>query len=529
MDSITKEIPFRVTIGVTACIAPILFVYNSFGAAIICLLLIIVCEFLIFEYVRGCNLFSNAIPIYLITEDENDIDLIYELSRSYKVLELILLSEHKLSNGKLSPLKSTDDIKNWLRKISYIPFYPSPRRFVYFSKKIDVKNFSELLEISGEYSIPLFKASKGVSPKQNLPTLNVLPVSFEDFEEINITSQEKSALTATFKNKRVCVCYDGRGSVIDLVYSLLFVNSIDLTICCESEELAAAAERILINRHSSRNYKIKISDFELICSQDAKPDVLFYSMPIKFDHSSEDNLKEAVIKNVLDTNRLIKLTQSAQVPFVFILSSAEASNARNWIGATLRLGELLAQFADLQSRKLHTKFRIIRIPNAATDKLGISWRIISSIMASGYVNVDFPNAELTNVYYRKDILPPLLKIITSNMKTYDTTSSVYTVIPEQSISLEDLIKKTCNIFCLRRDSDIRVIYKTRPETMDLEDFPNISESLEKTSIDHVFCTKFVNAKSSAYETLWSIEEINKMSTRDLISAIFQNLSEKIKR
>ncbi|MDR1561219.1 MAG: polysaccharide biosynthesis protein [Holosporaceae bacterium] len=530
LDRIAKEIPFRVAIGVTACIAPMLFVNNSFGAAIICLLLIVFCEFLIFEYIRGCNLFSNLIPVYIICENEEDIVNINNLSTTYKVLELIALFESGNNNDKLSPLKSTNDIKNWLHKISYFPFYPSPKKLIYLAGKNKTKNFDELLRISTEYSIPLIKASENTSCKQSpLFPLNISPVSFADLDEITISSQDRSALTSAFKAKRVCICYDGRRSVLDLIYAISLVNSVDLTICCESEDLAIEAEQTLLSKCVNKNYKVKIINLDLLCLQDAKLDILFYCMPVKSFYSGEDSLKESVIKNVLDTNRLIKFAQSCKISFVFILSNIRALNANNWVGATLRFGELFAQFADSQSRKLHTKFRVVRMPDCATDKIGVFGKIVSSILSFGYVNIDFPNVELANVYYRRNILPPLLKFITSTMKAYDFTSSVYTIVPEHKISLNELIEKICNVFCLKKDKDIRVIYNTKSEMMELEDFPNISESLEKTTIDNVFCTKFVNVKPSAYESVWSVEEINKMSTRELISLVFQSLSEKIKK
>jgi hypothetical protein len=56
-DKIENEVSFRMIIGVTACMAPVLFVNNPFGVAFVSLLVIIFCVFLIFEYMRGCHLF----------------------------------------------------------------------------------------------------------------------------------------------------------------------------------------------------------------------------------------------------------------------------------------------------------------------------------------------------------------------------------------------------------------------------------------------------------------------------------------
>jgi hypothetical protein len=527
MDRIDNEIPFRIAIAVTACVSPVLFINNPIGVAIICLLMIVFCEFIIFEYIRGCNLFSNLIPVYIICENEQEAETAQEFSNDYKILELIVLASPK--NGKYSSLKSIDDIKNWLRKINYIPFYPSPKRFMYFSGKINTDNFAQLLELSAECSTPLFRITKNIFHKQNISSssLSVSPVFLNDLETTAISPSDRTALSAALKGKRIWICYDGRGIILDLIGIISLITSVDLTIFCESERLMLYAKSELANNWPNKNYKIKIVDINLFNLQGTKPDVLFYNMPIKSFHSGEENLKEAVIKNVLDTKRMIDFSQSNKIPFVFILSNSGALNANNWIGATQRLGELFAQFADSQSRKTYTKFKIIRIPEEITDLSNILGDVLSSIFSKGYVNVNFLDSELAALYYKKDILPPLLKTIVSLMKNNDTTSSIYTIAPKNDVIFEDFIKNVCNVCGLRKDKDVQVVYNCPSEEMKLDDFVSISESMEKTAISNVLRTKFTCINSENYEHIWTIEEINGMTTRELIAAVFQSLNEKI--
>jgi hypothetical protein len=217
---------------------------------------------------------------------------------------------------------------------------------------------------------------------------------------------------------------------------------------------------------------------------------------VKSAHSGEENLKEAVVKNVFETKRLIDFVQLCKIPMVFILSGSGALNARNWIGATQRLGELLAQFADSQHRKAFTKFRVIRIPDEVGDPEGVFGKTVSSILSDGYINCDHQNSESNTVYYRKDILPLLVKAVTFLMKSNDVTSSVYTIVPKNNIIFDDFI--------------------------------DIDELIEKTAIPGILRTKFTCNSLANYSNVWTIEEINAMTTRELISAVFQNLSEKIK-
>jgi hypothetical protein len=266
----------------------------------------------------------------------------------------------------------------------------------------------------------------------------------------------------------------------------------------------------------------------LFALQGSRPDVLFYNMPVKFFHSGEENLKEAVVKNVLDTQRMINFAQSSKIPYVFFMSSSGALNANNWIGATQRLGELYAQFADSQNRKTYAKFKIIRIPEEMTYQSGLGGKALASILSKGYVSVDFADSELAAVYYRRDLITPLLKTVASLMKSNDATSSVYTIAPKNEMNFEDIVGDICHAFCLRKDKDVQMVYDCKSEAMKLDDFISINESPEKTAIPNVLRTKFSCVVPDIYEHIWTLEEINGMTTRELISAVFQSLNEKIK-
>lgn len=533
IDKIKADIRCKIVIGVTACAAPVIFVSNTFSIALIEILLMIFIEYIVFEYLRGCNLFSNLIPIYLVTDDNKKPNFINKLYKKYKILEIINLSSTNTKNSKFvfNTMNSIDGIKNRLLKTNKIPFFPFPRRILYFSYQQDIEILSRLSELSAEFSIPLFKISD-ISDNQHPNSLNsdfeISPLRVQDFEQIIIDTQEKAALTSVFKNKRVWIYYDGRQSVFDLIAAICSVNSADLTIFCESETLLCEINNELNGKNTYKNYKTKVIDTNLLNLQESKPDILFYNIPIKSIESSEDNLKEALVKNVLNTKHIIEFAQKLKIRFVFLLSSIEALNASNWIGATQRLGELIVQSADSKSRKLYTKFRIIRLPECITDKTSILGSIISSIKSEGQINLASPNS--IKYYHRKDILHPLLKMLAFALKEHDFSSSVYTIMPQKQILLENAIKIICNNLGLRKDEDIKIVCNSKLETMDLESFPNISETLEKTEIDSVMSTKFLSTNLDIAKTvLWDIEQIKEMKTRDLITSVFQNLNEKTKK
>ncbi|MCR5225013.1 MAG: polysaccharide biosynthesis protein [Alphaproteobacteria bacterium] len=528
VNRISECTQFKVTVGVTACIAPVLFINNQFGVACVCLLMIVVCEFVVFEYLHGCYLFADTIPVYIVCDDEESAELFSNFSDKFKVLELLVLSGRK---NRFSRLNSISSLREWLQKINHIPFFPFPRRLMYFSQKMNADNLAQLLELSSEFSVPLFKVYQEVfdNVASSDSSCGVAPASFFDFDAVALSSQDKTNLAAVIKGKKVWIYYDGRSTVLDLIHALSSVGAI-LTVLCETENLAIDAEQELVGKRQCKNFKIKIVDLNAFDSEDVKPDILFYNMPIKSFNSSDSNLRDAVIKNVLGMYNFVKDVQAAQIPQVFILSGTNAMNADNWVGATQRLGELFAQFANTQSKKTHSKFKIVRIPDAATDQFGIFGKVVSSVLADGCVNIDYSAAELLTVYHRKDVLPLLARTITLALKTYDSSECVYTIMPKNGIVLDDLIKHVCNVFCLRKDQDVHIVYTNKSEPMELENFPNIAKEVpEKTSVANVFSTKLMNDNPDDYSDVWKIEEIRKMSTRDLISAVYQSLNQKLKK
>lgn len=489
MDRIEGETPFRVAVGTTACVAPVLFINNPPMVALVSLLLVILLEFIIFEYIRGCNLFSPLIPVYAICESVQDAEKIEKLSSKYKILELIVLSEQR--DCRYSSLRALEDLRNWLRKINYLPFYPTPRRLLYLGEKANHDNLIKLLALAEDYAIPLFLIKNTFDN-----SLAVSPISFGDVEDVTAAPEDSAPLAAALKNKRVWICYDGRGCVLDLIREMSLADSISLTIFCETERLMMEAEQELTRQCPNKNYKIKIADINLLPIQGTKPDVFFYCAPIKSFRSGEDNLKEAVVKNVLDTRRLISFAQSSKIPVVFVLSSSRALRINNSIGATLRLGELNVQFADSQSKKMHTKFKIIRIPEekaCGMREAALPYTLCNS------VNLDIPEEEAADVCSRKEIITPLIKATAALLKSNDTTSSVYTVTPQNIANFEEYAKN----------------------------MHGMAEPLEKTAIAHVMRTKFSSAKSALYEQTWTMKELNEMGSRELIAAVFQELNEKI--
>lgn len=506
----------RICLAVTTCFAPVIFMNNSFSVTVVCLLLIVLIEYVVFSYLQGHKLFSKNIPVYVICEDSSDLDVARRLLSKYKVLELILLSKNKSRDMKISDIHTIELLERQLKKFRYIAFYPQPRKFIYCAQKKNLENLSKLLEIATEHSISIMTVKNG----------ELFPLSLNDLTD-GFSIVDRNPLTSLFKNKNIWICYDGRRTVLDLICILSGIASVNLTVICESTSLISEVNHTLAQIISFKNYRIKIADLSFLTVNEARPDILFYNMPIKMRFSDEDHLKEALVKNVIDTDKIIKLAQGTKIPLTFVLSSTNSMNANNWTGATQRLGELLCQYADFQCRKTSARFKVIRIPGNVSDQYGFLGEVTESILKSGNIFINFSEGDLMDMYNSKDIITLTLKAIMLAYKS-EKTAEVLTVLPQNKADPKDLIAKICNLHGLKLERDMKVHYTKVNETMELDNFPNISESIDKTSTLNIFSTKFVTSSIGNYGDLLTVEQISKMNPREIISAVFQSISDKVK-
>lgn len=521
IEQTKNQVPMRIIIGVTACICPVFFMNNAFSVGIVCLILLIIFEFITFEYIRGCDLFSSHIPIYVICEKESDVGYIGDLFTENKVLKLILL--HSFGDTlRFSSIRSINALDSWLSKITRLSFFPVPARLVYFSNNPDNEHVKQLLELSIKFSIPAFavKVNAIVQGGKKSHVLGYIPLQILREQTI-----DKALSINLFKGKRVWICFDGHEHMLDLIQALSLNQSTDLTILCKSEYMAVALNQRLAFSCPDRIFNIKIMEFENYESQETKPDVLFYSMPVSSHYVEENNQKEAVIGNVLKTQKIIQFAQRNRLTDVFIFSSIKAFNANTWAGATQRLGELFAQFASSQHRKLFTKFHVIRLPDYSFSKSEIYGEISESIRNRGYVYIK--DMGIPVLQDKTDVFPLLIRAISLSMKNDNWACAVLTVSAKNQASLDKLIKHACLREGLRSNIDVKVVYNFDPRPMDLESFPNISEALEKTSYPNIFITNFINSGSEHFREIWTADQVNHMSKRELVSAVMQSLNDKI--
>lgn len=493
VDKISKTNRYRFAMIVITFIAPIFFITNPFSVATTILIFIICLNFLFFECLRVKNLFSTVTPVYVICEDEYDQNVLNSLEKKFKVMEVIYLNQEK------SSLKNLDDMHAWLKKINKFLFYIFPRYLIYLAKKKNPDTLLKLTDIAKEFSIAVLKVNNN----------KILPLSFSDIDSFTPNAQEKSMISSIVKNKKIWIIYDGRNFVLELIKSISMISSTDVIVFCENEKTSSILE---LNSDKNRNFKIKIADNNVICSQDSSPDILFYSLPVISSKINDISFKDVSIKNIVETNNIIKFAQKCRARYVFLLSSSYYSH--EWIKATSIEAEHLAQLADSQHRKNYTKFIPIRIPNHILDQFGIIDQMKANL--KGIQNKIFAS----KVFLKKDVMPLLIKCIYMSIKDnlFNSNANTYTLNPE-TYDLNKVIKYLQFIF-QSNEVDFNI---SDEEIVKLENFPSIEEDIIETSEPGVTFFKLKNLQIDSYKEALNIEQINSMSVRELVSDVFERI------
>lgn len=533
MEKITTSNAYKVLIGVTAIFAPVIFVNSSLEVAIVTILFLIILEYVVYEYASGCNLFSNLTPVYIVCSNHKQIKgLKSELNSRFKIIGFVLTDDVGTKRDEaeidIDRVKFTD-LEKKLSKLDRMFFLPYPREILYLpceDEKRASEQLSRLCLICAKFSLKVFKISC-VAEDRRHQGFSIVPVTTQDVvPDANFAQlKQKTTLNAAFKNSRVWVFADESEMFLDLIHSISTVSSVDLTVFCDSIQLSEDLYSELTKKRGITNYKTKIADINMISLQESKPDIIFYSLPVKGHVKSEYSLKEILVKNVLYTQNLIEYAQNARVKYVFIMSSSDAVNASNWIGATQRLGELIAQHADAKSKRLFTKFKVIRTPLYSSTAFKALNNVAVSILSTG--SAIFYKDKLPHIQSDDTLFRSLLRLIFTMIKEDDPFRSVYTIsspsLDEQSAS--DLAVKASSIIGLK--NSVKVVFESDEdsEQMDLENFPNIQEEFEETEIPYVTRTKLLPSDGKEHEGLpLTLEIVRNMNTRELISFVFQEIS-----
>jgi FlaA1/EpsC-like NDP-sugar epimerase len=197
---------------------------------------------------------------------------------------------------------------------------------------------------------------------------------------------------ATYQGKRVLVTGAGGSIGSELVRQLVRLDPAKIAILDKDENAIYELEQELRMRKPPASVEPQVADVRdagrlRAIFGDFQPQLVFHAAAHKHVPLMETHPCEAVLNNVLGTKNVLEIAEEFGVERLVFISSDKAVNPANVMGATKRIGEMLAQ-ASANSRR--TRFACVRFGNVLGSRGSVIPLFQKQIAAGGPVTVTHP-------------------------------------------------------------------------------------------------------------------------------------------
>ena len=200
------------------------------------------------------------------------------------------------------------------------------------------------------------------------------------------------AITESLKGKTILVTGGGGSIGSELCTQLTRVNPDRLIVFDRSEFNLYQIDTHLASINPNTNRKVILGDVTDRLAvrrvlQELKPDVIFHAAAYKHVPLLENQIREAVLNNVIGTKILAEEAIAATIERFVFISTDKAVNPTNVMGATKRAAEILCQ--NLNNAE-GTRFMTVRFGNVLDSAGSVVPLFRAQIKAGGPVTVTHP-------------------------------------------------------------------------------------------------------------------------------------------
>ncbi len=286
------------------------------------------------------------------------------------------------------------------------------------------------------------------------------PLALEDLLGRPETKLNRSDIRAMIRGKRVLVTGAGGTIGSELVRQIAALEPKHLTLVEFSEFNLYRIDMETRESFPYQSLNAQIGDvrdgvrMKQLFTQE-KPDLVFHAAAIKHVPIAEENIREAILTNVIGTRTVADCCAQAGCAAMVLISTDKAVYPSSVMGATKRLAEMYCQALDLSSNG--TRFITVRFGNVLGSTGSVVPRFQEQLAKGGPLTVTHP--DITRYFMTvHEAVELVLQASSLGIRPGDQRGKVLVLDMGEPVKIADLARQIIRLAGLNPDEDIKIAY-----------------------------------------------------------------------
>lgn len=239
------------------------------------------------------------------------------------------------------------------------------------------------------------------------------------------------------------------------------------------------------------------------------PNVVFHAAAYKHVPLMEQNVKEVVINNIVGTQNVLELSHQFNATECVVISTDKAVNSTNCMGASKRIGEILMQTVQKNSK---TRFAAVRFGNVLGSVGSVVPLFKRQIARGGPITITHP--DMTRYFMT---IPEASRLVIQ-AGSLSQGGEIFILDMGEPVKILDLAKDLIHLSGLEPGRDIGIQFVgTRPGEKLYEELYFSHQDLRPTDHQKIFITKhYEYNENDVYQNINALVDLSRSAPNDEI-------------
>ena len=434
----------------------------------------------------------KRIPILLVGAGDSADLFIRDLARgdsNYRVCGIISGTNERVGRNiqGVEILGTTDEIPIIFNDLTRLG--QKPQRLVITSERVEKYDLEALLKVADSLGMTLARLPSLTDFKKGLTgsnEINIKPIDVEDLLGRPQTSLDSREMRDLITKRRVLITGAGGSIGSELVRQIANYFPSKIILVENSEFNLYTIDMELSNKNPGVARHALIGDvrdrqrmFQIF--EQYKPEIVFHAAALKHVPMVEFNMFEGMFTNVIGTKNVADAANKALVSTFVQISTDNAVNPSNIMGASKRIAESYCQALDLERDLNTTRFITVRFGNVLGSAGSVVALFRDQISEGGPVTVTDPKMKRYFMTVREAV-ELVLAASALGTKQPNQVGKIFVLEMGKPVLIQSLAEQMIRLAGHSPGEDIKIVYTgLRPGEKLFEEMFHDGEKLVETS------------------------------------------------